>query len=593
MRWHPDGKHVLFVKQTGQNVHAVFEYDLETKESRQVFKNAAEAIIFDWALDNTHLVCVLGSKSPPRDTDGIWIGKPAADKWWQVPESRALAQGELPAVLEQLRATMPIWSPKADRFVFVSSQVKDAKKKEFAHSLNLGIPATRAVVKLTNGTQRPRDIHWSPDGDRVGHVAGNDEGPLTFIRVADKSSTTLVSNARTFIGWDDKNTSLAYVTADPIPHGDSTEWVFLLMPNPRYRDALWLAPAEGSSPGKKVFSGMQITFPQWSPKDAKVSLWATFNPSYRSWSSALLEFLAIVARIDAQHGKSSAINLDLLRLRPGDPALLFDAKTGKLDWMAIDAAEQIQVGHYYQMKREYETAWKWYEKANKSGKPEVVRQSLFFQYFCLTKLHRAAEGTKKLAQFDGEFWPKLPKATKDTNAKGPSAAEFVLTLADPKSAHGTMLQDLYVAELFLSLDAAEDGERYFRDALKNASTDAVRLNKAVVLSQFLLLTKKHQEYLALCKATLLPLLVSLDAFPTGQGEKTDSPFSQLSYFVGRQMAVLPLCDPDFVKSFTSKQTQDLLVRLQELRTSASNASGSTPCFSQRTCDSDRRRRLKR
>ena len=141
--------------------------------------------------------------------------------------------------------------------------------------------------------------------------------------------------------------------------------MFLLTPNPRCRDALWLAPADGSAPGAKVFSGMQVTFPQWSPKESKLSLWATFQPSYRSWSSVLLDFLTFAAKFG---------------LRPGDPALVFDPNGGKLDWLAIDARVQIQVGHYYMLKREHQTAWQWYEKANKAGKPEDVRESLLFQY---------------------------------------------------------------------------------------------------------------------------------------------------------------------------------------------------------------------
>src|SRR5207247_10881616 len=70
VRWHPDGKHVVFVNQIGQDVHAVFEFDLQTKKSRQVFKHAAKAVVFDWAPDNVHLVCVLGSNQP-GGTDGI------------------------------------------------------------------------------------------------------------------------------------------------------------------------------------------------------------------------------------------------------------------------------------------------------------------------------------------------------------------------------------------------------------------------------------------------------------------------------------------------------------------------------------------
>ena len=146
-------------------------------------------------------------------------------------------------------------------------------------------------------------------------------------------------------------------------------------------------------------------------------------------------------------------------------------------------------------------------------------------------------------------------------------AELLRALADPKSPQGMMLHDLYVAEVFLSLDAAEDGATYFRDALKNAPIDAVRLNKAVLLSQFLLLTKKHQEYLDLVKTTLLPQFVVRDAVPAA---KDENPLSQLTFFAGWQMAVLPLCDPEFVKSISREETQSLLIHLENLRNAAGN-----------------------
>jgi hypothetical protein len=64
--------------------------------------------------------------------------------------------------------------------------------------------------------------------------------------------------------------------------------------------------------------------------------------------------------------------------------------------------------------------------------------------------------------------------------------------------------------------------------------------------------------------------VAPDVFSTLTGENGESPLNQLSYFVGPQLAVLPLCAPEFVSSFDRDQTQGLLVRLEELRKTASN-----------------------
>ena len=570
VRWHPDGKHLLFVKQTSLAEHAVFEFDLETRRSRQVFHRTAPGIVFDWAPDHRHLVCILGGNKKPRDTDGIWIGTPLSDDWWQVPQSTALAQGELPAILEQLRATRPIWSRQGDRFVFASAQIKDALKNESIHPLYLATLATHSVTKLLEGSQRPRDIHWSPAGERLGYIAGAEEGPLTFVRVADQSSSTLVPSARAFVGWDEKNASLAYVTADPVPHQDGAEWVFLLTPNPQYRDALWLAPADGSSPGEKVFSGMQVTFPQWAAKESKVSLWATFNPSYRSWSSGLFDYLAFMARLDELSGQSSSINLNNLRVRPGDPALLLNPENGALDWKAINPHEQLQLGHYYLLKHDYTTAWQWYDQANQTARAEEVREALFFQYYCLAKLHRDNEAREKLSQFQRDFWPKLPEAPNKPKENGPTAAEFIRTLADPQTPQGQLVQDLYIAEVFLSLDAAADGENYFRAELKNATSDTMRLNKALVLAQFLLLTKKYPEYLDLASTTLLPLFLDHNALPAAAAaNRDDNPLTQLGSYIGPQLAILPLCDPAFARSLEREQSEKLLARLQELRNRAS------------------------
>src|SRR5262249_20219625 len=135
VRWHPDGKHVLFVNQVGEHAHAICEFDLQTKKSRRVFKQTAEAVVFDLAPGNRRLVRVVGTRGEPHGSDGTWIGTPGADDWWHVPESTTLAQGELPAVLEHLRATRPTWSRDGARFAFTSAQIED---RDRSHSLFVG-----------------------------------------------------------------------------------------------------------------------------------------------------------------------------------------------------------------------------------------------------------------------------------------------------------------------------------------------------------------------------------------------------------------------------------------------------------------------
>jgi hypothetical protein len=49
---------------------------------------------------------------------------------------------------------------------------------------------------------------------------------------------------------------------------------------------------------------------------------------------------------------------------------------------------------------------------------------------------------------------------------------------------------MYVAEVYLSLDAPADGEAFFQPAPDQAETVAARLSRAIALGQILLLEKK-------------------------------------------------------------------------------------------------------
>ena len=109
VRWAPDGKRVYYLDQTGEHRHALFVHDLESEASWAVFPHHAEAMLFDWSPDGSALVCVLGGAKANSATDGVWIGRPSADEWWHLPLSEELPPGELPSLLERLRAARPAW----------------------------------------------------------------------------------------------------------------------------------------------------------------------------------------------------------------------------------------------------------------------------------------------------------------------------------------------------------------------------------------------------------------------------------------------------------------------------------------------------
>src|SRR5207244_7809846 len=255
--------------------------------------------------------------------------------------------------------------------------------------------------------------------------------------------------------------------------GNDEPWALLLIADTAARDQVYVAAGDGTEPGRAAFSGMRVTFPQWSPQEDKLSLWVTFMPAYRSVISHLLGWA----------------------LRPGGAAAVFDINTGHLGWMPVNAQEKVQVGHYYLLKRDYEQAWRWYQEAERELPPPaavVVRDFMdymravqgprdfsFFQYHCLTKLERPAEARVKLDQFRRLFLPKFEAAQGLPPQTNMTPERQLQELLDPNNLIGMLLQDLYMAEVFLNVDAAQDAEAFFRAALAQADADVPHLSRAI------------------------------------------------------------------------------------------------------------------
>src|SRR5262249_23209828 len=124
------------------------------------------------------------------------------------------------------------------------------------------------------------------------------------------------------------------------------------------------------------------------------------------------------------------------------------------------------------------------------------RDSSFFQYYCLKKLGRDVEARERLERFTKTFLPAPtdPSGKTADAALDQALAQRLRDILGPDSVFAALLRDLYAAEVFLSLDAAEDAESYFREAMVTAKTDAARLSAAIVLGQVLLLQGKRSEY---------------------------------------------------------------------------------------------------
>ncbi len=539
VRWHPKGDRVLFLDRTADGRHCVFEFDLTTKAKKQVFPHTAAALVFDWAPDREHLVCVLGEAGARSVTDGIWVGKPGEAAWWQVPESSALAEGELPSLIEQLRATRPAWTPDGRRFAFVSYRPSATQGQPGTHLLRTADLAARTVQTVAESPEPFRDLAWAPDGKRLGVVKGKELGTLHVVQDGVLGPAINRRPVRLFAGWRSDGSRLCYVVPDTFPLQDENWNAFLFVPDPLARDAVFLAPGKADDAGREAFTGMRVTFPQWSPTEEKLSLWATFAPTYRSWLSAVL---------------GSA-------LRPGDPAAVIDLPTGKLGWMAVNAHEKAQVGHYHLLLHEYAEAWRWYEqaRADEAAKAKPGAEDFsFFEWYCLTKLGRDADAAAKLEQFRKEFRPSFGRVNgalplQGVTVGGRTAEQWFADLSDPKTLSGQLLRDLYEAKVFLSLDAATDGEAFFRGELAAAKTDEEKLSHAVVLGQFLLLEKKPNDYGELTTKTILPLLSKMwdPEAPEKFADLNNLDMQRVQQFVlmgAGAASLLPLADPDFLKS---------------------------------------------
>jgi hypothetical protein len=568
VRWHPRGDRVLYVKQVDPGRHGLFEYDLATRASRQVFPQTAAALTFEWAPDGEHFVCVLGNGQRDPATDGIWIGRPGAGDWWHVPDSAALAEGPLPSLLEDLRATQPAWTPDGSRFAFVSCTAPPSRAQPIRHFLCLGNLVSHEVTVAAAAGEPFRDLHWAPDGNLLGVVQGGEVGSLRLLPEGGELSEPINRRpVRHFAGWERGGGHLAYVVPDRVPLTDGPTWAFLLVADPLARDAVLVADGHGAGPGKEVLSGMRVTFPHWSPKEDRLSLWATFSPTYRSVLSQLL--------FNLRFG-----------VRRGDPAAVFDPATGRLGWMPVDVYEKAQVGHYYLLKRDYAEARRWYEQAEE-GQPAAEaepapldlanlgemlnpRDSSFFEYYCLTKLGRHAEAEERLARFrmtylrlpDKDVGPLL-----DTKVGEHTLGWWLRDLLGPEKLPGALLRDLYMAEVFLSVDAAEDGERFFRRSLDAAPSDGTRLSSALVLAQFLLLEKKHAAYADLAAGTIAPLLFRAQqrinaAKPAT--EATPQALADLGTVYAGGLVLLPLAAPEFLAGLPQDRVRALLARWQAL-----------------------------
>ncbi len=573
VRWHPSGEKILFVRKVDDTKHGIFEYDLADGEFHRRFPHLAYRILCDYAPGGKYLACTVGSIDGKDPNDGLWISETDSGNWWRVPDSASNAtatdHGQL---IERLRAARPAWSADQIRFAFVTEQTEQGPEPKTTYVLQLCDVESRSVRRLQQGDSPYHDLHWTPDSSRLAAVTGGEQPELRLIDQNGEISDPVNDRAvRRFAGWNSSGARMAYVVVDDqIADLHDQHWAVLFQPQPLARDAVMLAPGDGSSAGEKVFSGMRVTFPRWSPTEEKLSVWCTFTPTYRSQLSQILRW----------------------GLRPGDPAAILDVESGEMQWMTVNPQEKVQVGHYLQIKGDFDEALKWYEQATEelppAQAPEInesiesftgPRNFSFFHYYCLHKLGRDDEAAEKLAEFEQTFLPKMPQAGDQPVTDGQGEATLVrrqMEVLNPQGSIPQLLRGLYQSEVFLSLDAAAEGERFFNQALEAADDDAKKLVHATLLAQLLLLQQHHSDYADFATHTLAPLLLSqvnFDAYTTVESlDAVDQLASHLAI-----LSMLPMFAGDFVDALPDDKVAELLPQWERLREKADHDAAKLGC----------------
>jgi Tol biopolymer transport system component len=508
VRWHPDGKRILFIDRTGEGMHSLFEFDLATRVVKRVLEWSAEALAFDWTPGGTYLACVSAAEERPSKHNGIWI-RPRDDDgvWWRVLGSEELIRAGRGSGLKRVRSLRPAWTTDDRRFAYVVRMPGEKEEAPDETSIHVVALPSRKVTEVYRNTLAIRELRWHPDGNRLGFVQ---QGEKPVLRMVDEKGKLLPAidtpPIRRFAGWNQSGTRLAYVAPDEVPTHRDTHWAVLFLEVPQPRDQVYVVDGDGEGVGEPVFSGMRVTFPKWSPQEDKLSLWCTYSPTHQSLLSAFSPWA----------------------LRPGDPAAILDGKSGQMHWMTINDREQAQVGHYHLLKRDYERAWQWYERAADGRAPrepikwdessdigsrlQAHQDVAFFEYYCLSKLGRDDEAQEKLREFRRTMTIDISDVTPEQLLENWTAEDpqqmlgQLRTLVDHAA---PLIQDMYAAEVYLSLDAADDGIAFFQRSLDQASSDHAKLSHALVLSQLLLITERHEQYARLVTETVAPIVLKL------------------------------------------------------------------------------------
>jgi len=412
--WHPDGRRIVCLDTDRKGRQHIVEVAIANGRKKQVSPVEATSLAFKLSPDGKRIVCAADDREKSRS--GLWLGPLTDDprKWKRIDSSPgprivpsleivAKTKSRKPLYLYDLRPRLGAWSPDSRylayfRLTNAKRKVQGAKgsatasEPKSAACALVVIPMEKGepqILPLPEGT--PSDLYWS-----------------AALRV------------ERFVGWSAEGKHIAYLTPQtgfaeafmPLPDGNRVTW------GPVARHNLVIAQGNGTL-AESRFSGMNVDFARWANKKQKLSFWATYLPT---------------------------VNL----LPPGDPAAVLDVEENSLKWYPTNLAEYAQVGHYYLLNNQYETASERYSEAlekleDREDELPLKAQISLWRGICRLALHKNAGGASDLAFFREHFALENREPPRTRGGETTLSKETARDLAADRIIFSTMLSMNQVA----------------------------------------------------------------------------------------------------------------------------------------------------
>ncbi len=586
VRWHPDGQSIWYVDSDAPGSLAIFEYKIADESVRRITDFDAAAIAFDFSPGGKYVTCA--SLSPDGSEKIVRLSPVDSIEWKQLPQS-GLAGQPTGDWLQQLRQALPHFSPDDTACVYEArlSETKRATDSDVQWSSRLvryNVNSASAT-KLWESSGDIRDIHWHPSSNWIAFVDSDNQLQCTPAGEATRNLSSvkqLQASVRTFAGFSADGKWIAYTIALPASEQKST---YLFSTVDGARDQVFLAGFDSqnaavTSPAAPAIEGMRLTFPHWSSEGTRLSLWATYAPSHTSRLSTIAPW----------------------SLAAGDPAAIVSASDLSVTWMPINPIEEAQIGHYFLLHRKNETAAEWYVKSMDRREPMEpiklsqwqlfqqqsiqLKDATFFEYICLSRLGKQTEAQERLAIFDANFVLDEEDAVGvlNTNSQDEDDQErWAELVSELSNSCLPMLKAAYITEVYLSLNAADEGIGYFAGINETNQSPWQRYANALCHAHLILATGDRQRYASFVLSDVMPAFEAVDQpdLPT-DGLLSDQadleslvPIRQALVRVAASLAAAPLASRELTESLSHATLAELEQRFDALLALRPSAPDST------------------